>query len=100
MQRRARRRELTEFSDRLLLEERSTSTAENFAFSKTLLEEAGIDTEEAVIAVVSNDFHLFRAKLIAEREELQIIGVPAELPWWWLTAIPSSTSLPIWDWIV
>ena len=82
----AMRRELTEFSDRLLLEERSTSTAENFAFSKTLLEEAGIDTEEAVIAVVSNDFHLFRAKLIAEREDLHTIGVAAELPWWWLTA--------------
>ncbi len=82
----AMRRELTEFSDRLILEERSTSTAENFAFSKVLLKEAGIDTETAVIAVVSNDFHLFRAKLIARREGMQTVGVPAELPWWWLTA--------------
>ena len=33
-----------------------------------------------------NDFHLFRAKLIARREGMQTVGVPAELPWWWLTA--------------
>ena len=72
--------------DRLLPEERSTSTAENFAFSKELLRENGVDTDTAVIAVVTNDFHIFRAKLIAQREGLQTIGVPAELPWWWLTA--------------
>lgn len=72
--------------DRLLLEERSTSTAENFAFSKELLEERGLDTGEATIAVVTSDFHLFRAHLIAERAGLATIGVPAELPWRWLAA--------------
>ena len=69
-----------------LLEDRSTSTAENFAYSKALLEEYGLDTENAVIAVVTNDFHICRSRLIAEREGLTTIGVPAELPWWWLTA--------------
>ena len=71
---------------RLLLEERSTSTAENFAFSKAVLEEYGIDVDTAVIGVVTNDFHMFRAKLIAQKEGMQTVGVPAELPWWWLTA--------------
>lgn len=74
------------WDSRFLLEGRSTSTAENFAFSKQLLEETGIDTQTAVIAVVTNDFHLYRARLIAEKEGLQTIGIPAELPWWWLTA--------------
>ena len=69
-----------------LLEDQSTSTAENFAFSKALLEEYGLDTENATIAVVTNDFHIYRSRLIAEREGLHTIGVPAELPWWWLTA--------------
>lgn len=69
-----------------LLEDRSTSTAENFAYSKALLEEYGLDTENSVIAVVTNDFHIYRSRLIAEREGLTTIGVPAELPWWWLTA--------------
>lgn len=71
---------------RLLLEEKSTNTAQNFAFSKALLEEYGLDTETAVIAVVTNDFHCFRAHMIAQKQGLRTIDVPAELPWWWLTA--------------
>lgn len=71
---------------RLLLEERSTNTAENFRFSKALLEERGLDTGRATIAVVTNDFHCFRAHMIARRQGLKTIDVPAELPWWWLTA--------------
>lgn len=71
---------------RFLLEDRSTSTAENFRYSKELLEEYGVDTETAVIAVVTNDFHCFRSHMIAQRQGLRIIDVPAELPWWWLTA--------------
>ena len=70
----------------LLLEDRSASTAENFRFSKALLEARGLDTETAVIAVVTNDFHCFRAHMIAQRQGLRIVDVPAELPWWWLTA--------------
>ncbi len=71
---------------RLLLEEKSTNTAQNFAFSKALLEEYGLDTETAVIAVVTNDFHCFRSHMIAQKQGLRTIDVPAELPWWWLTA--------------
>ena len=56
------------------------------AFSKELLEERGLDTETAVIAVVTNDFHCFRAHMIAQKQGLRTIDVPAELPWWWLTA--------------
>ena len=72
--------------DRLLLEERSTSTAENFAFSKAVLVENGVEPASAVIAVVTNDFHCFRAKLLAQRQGLQTFGVSAPLPWRWLTA--------------
>nr|WP_325183057.1 YdcF family protein [uncultured Oscillibacter sp.] len=75
-----------EANRRYLLEDRSTSTAENFRFSKALLEEYGLDTETAVVAVVTNDFHCFRTHMIAQRQGLRIIDVPAELPWWWLTA--------------
>ena len=74
------------WNERYLLEDRSTSTAENFKYSKELLEEYGLDTDTAVIAVVTNDFHCFRTHLIAQRQGLHIVDVPAELPWWWLTA--------------
>ncbi len=69
-----------------LLEERSTNTAENFRYSKALLEEWGLDTETAVVAVVTNDFHCFRAHMIAQKQGLRTVDIPAELPWWWLTA--------------
>lgn len=73
-------------ADRLLLEDHSVSTAENFAFSKVLLQERGVDLDSAVIAVVTSDFHCFRAHLIAQRADLTVIDIPAETPWWWLTA--------------
>lgn len=74
------------FPDRtFLVENRSTSTAENFAYSKTLLEETGVDTDNAVIAVVTNDFHVLRADLIAQRQGLRTVGVAAPLPYGWLT---------------
>lgn len=74
------------WNQRLLLEEKSTNTAENFSYSKEMLREKGISPETAVIGVVTNDFHIFRARLIAQREGLQTVGVSAELPWWWLSA--------------
>ncbi|MDO4314740.1 MAG: YdcF family protein [Oscillospiraceae bacterium] len=67
---------------RLILEEQAANTAENFAFSKALLEERGIDPAEALVAVVTNDFHIARSKLIAARQGYgYAFGVPAELPW-------------------
>lgn len=69
-------------SERLLLEEQATNTAENFAFSKPLLAEESIDVETDLVAVVTNDFHIYRAGLIAVREGYELtFGVPAELPW-------------------
>lgn len=71
--------------DRLILEEHSTSTMENFRYSKKLLEENGVDTANVAIAVVTNDFHAFRAYLIARRAGLDVFVVPAKLPWAWLS---------------
>ena len=72
---------------RLIMEEQATSTAENFRFSSVCLEAAGIDPASDTIAVVTNDFHLFRAQLIAAKQGYtDTFGVPSELPWWWLTA--------------
>lgn len=68
--------------DRLILEEAASTTAENFAFSRGLLTEAGVDPSRATVAVVTNDFHIARAKLLAARNGYgHAVGVPAELPW-------------------
>ncbi len=46
--------------ERILREDKSTSTAENIRFSYAL-----IDDEDATVGVVTNGYHMFRAKLIA-----------------------------------
>ena len=69
-------------ADRLILEEAASNTAENFAFSRELLQEAGVDPSTDMVAVVTNDFHIARAKLLAARNGYgYAAGVPAELPW-------------------
>ena len=53
-------------AERILLEEESHNTVQNLRYSLALLEEAGIGTEDGVL-VVSNDFHLARVRLLAQR---------------------------------
>ncbi|MBE4909646.1 YdcF family protein [Bacillus luteolus] len=61
--------------ERIIMEDRSTSTFENLKFSKEVL---GSEVDEVVI--VSNDFHLFRAKIIANRQGFEPYMLAAETP--------------------
>ncbi|GKU80853.1 YdcF family protein [Niallia sp. NCCP-28] len=61
--------------NRILVENKSTSTYENIQFAKKLFA-----IEEAVI--VSNDFHLFRATTIAKKEGIQAYPLAAKTPFW------------------
>ena len=68
--------------ERLILEESAVNTAQNFSFSRPLLEEAGIDPGKDPVAVVTNDFHVYRARLLAVRQGYDYaFGIPARLPW-------------------
>jgi len=60
--------------DRLYMEDRSNSTGANIAFSKPLIRELGYDTA----VIVTNDFHLLRASLLAKHYGLgtQLLGAP------------------------
>jgi uncharacterized SAM-binding protein YcdF (DUF218 family) len=60
---------------RIILEDKSTDTYENIRYSKEFIPE---NAESGL--VVTNDFHIFRAKMIAENEDLQIDGLPAKTP--------------------
>jgi len=73
-------------TDRLILEEDSTTTEENFQNSAKLLQAQGVDLANAKVAVVTNDFHIFRAGILARQAGIDMIGVPAKLPWRWLSA--------------
>jgi uncharacterized SAM-binding protein YcdF (DUF218 family) len=61
-------------------EEESTNTQENLTFSRALMEEKGLDVENITVAIVSNEFHLHRAKLVAGNVGLDAVGVAAETP--------------------
>ena len=64
----AMKKYLTEHSipaDRILCEDRATSTEENFAFSKAILDE--IFTEEYTVAFITNDYHVYRSEFIASK---------------------------------
>ena len=70
-------------------EEESTSTRENLAFSLSLMKEKGLDVEKIKVAVVSNEFHLYRAKLIAGKMGLDAFGIAAETPGIYLSILYS-----------
>lgn len=61
--------------ERIIMEDQSTTTLENIAFSKRLLPD-----EEAQGLIVTNDYHLYRSVEMARRAGLEISGVPAKTP--------------------
>lgn len=68
--------------ERLILEEDASNTAENFEFSAPLLEAAGVEIGTDTVAVVTNDFHIARSRLIAAKKGYGVIyGVGAPIPW-------------------
>ncbi len=60
-------------SSRILLEEHSTSTMENLAFSKTVIESDGGNVNR--VGIVSSSYHLYRATSIAKSLGIQAIGL-------------------------
>ncbi len=68
---------------RVLLEDKATSTMENLRLSKLLLQHHG-GPPPWKAAVVTSDFHLLRARMLAERVELDLQPVPAPTPWYLL----------------
>ncbi len=54
---------------RLIKEDKATDTKENFAFSMQLIGQNGLNPD---IAVVTDGFHQFRAKLIAQKQGVKV----------------------------
>ncbi len=61
--------------DRIIIEDKSTSTMENLAYSKNFLNEK---YSEEIIGIVSSSYHLYRAKYMAESIGLKVCGIPCE----------------------
>ena len=65
--------------ERMLLEDQSTDTAENMAFSKKLIQEAKPD---AVIAFSTSNYHVFRSGLKARRVKMRALGMGCRSKWY------------------
>ena len=66
-------------SERLYIEDQSTDTEENIAFSKQIIEDNNLNP---VIAMVTSDYHEYRALKYAQRAGLTAAAVPASTQWW------------------
>ena len=64
---------------RLIVEDTSSSTIENFRNSLEILEQRGEKTDE--ITVVTNDYHEYRAACFAKKCGLTAYSCPAKTPW-------------------
>ncbi len=58
--------------NRLLLEDKATSTRENLAFSREMIPDS-----QAAIGILSSEYHLFRARMMARDQGLAPILIPA-----------------------
>ena len=66
--------------ERIIMEDRASSTQENLEFSLALLEARGEKPES--LAIVSSEYHLFRAELMAKKQGVTPLGVPAKTGLW------------------
>ncbi|MBZ9686227.1 YdcF family protein [Clostridium estertheticum] len=64
--------------EQIIKEEKSTSTLENMKFTAAVL--SGLDKSGNIeVTIVTNNFHMFRAKFLAQRQGLKVYGYPAPL---------------------
>ena len=87
--------------DRIILEDKSKNTVENFKFSLEKIKNiennknnlnGNLKNQKIKILIVTNDYHIFRSKNIARKvgftnENYEIYGLPAKTP---LISIPKS----------
>lgn len=63
--------------DRIWMEYKATSTDENLRYSLDLIEEK-TGRRPQTLGVLSSEYHLFRASLMAKKLDIEFVGVPAK----------------------
>lgn len=82
---------------RLFVENKSTSTDENIAFSKKIIEENELDND---IVVVTSEYHLKRARMICKKNGLSANGIPAHSSFYSLPTFYTREVFAVWaQWI-
>jgi uncharacterized SAM-binding protein YcdF (DUF218 family) len=85
--------------DRILLEDRSTTTQENLTFSGSIMGELRPDYR---CLVVTNNFHVLRAALLARKTKVngQVIGAPTAWYYWPSATIREFVAIFVEHWVV
>ena len=65
--------------ERIILEDKSQTTFENFLNAKAIIDSLGLE-KEPIIAFLSSEFHLLRASFIAKLCGVKVKSVPAPSP--------------------
>lgn len=65
--------------ERIIREDRATSTMENFLYTRDLLRKSG-ETYMGSITIVTSDFHMLRSKLLARRVGFEPYGITSYTP--------------------
>lgn len=64
----------------IIKEEKSTTTYENIQYADIIIREGEVEKSSKKIAICTNDFHVFRAKLIAKDMGYDVAGLPSKTP--------------------
>ena len=68
------------YSEKIIKEDKSTSTYENFAFSSKIIQQK-LGTDYSV-AFITNKFHVYRAEKLAESVGLNAAHLGADIEWY------------------
>lgn len=64
--------------ERIIKEDKSRNTFQNFKFSREKLDSMGKEDIRKVL-IITNNFHMFRSKILAKRNGFEGYGLPSEL---------------------
>jgi len=64
--------------ERLIYEKKSTTTKENLQNSKDIIEKLGVSNPK--IMIITSDYHMYRAKMIATKLNINAYGISSETP--------------------
>ena len=83
--------------NRVLLEDQSTSTLENIAFSQKIIREHKLPPK---LAIVTDEYHQFRAGRVAEGYGSEAYAVPAHTPWYIFSACYARELLALTNFLI
>jgi uncharacterized SAM-binding protein YcdF (DUF218 family) len=85
-------------SDRLYIENKSTSTDENIELSKEIIENNSLSKD---IVIVTSDYHLKRAEMICKKNGLNAVSIPAHSSFYSLPTFYTREVFGVWaQWIL